>query len=385
MTRPLSYLRAMATAERDYYELLGVARDASDDEIKRAFRRLARELHPDVSSEPDAAERFKQVAEAYEVLSDRQRRDTYDRFGHAGLRRGGFAPTEFDLGDISDLFSAFFGEGLFAQTARTGGRSRGADVAASIEITLAEAFRGVTVQVPLRVAVACERCGGSGAEPGTSPITCPSCGGAGRVQQVSQSVLGQFVRISTCPRCHGVGRIVETPCERCDGDGRLVEERTLDVEVPAGIHDGQRIRMRGEGHAGGSGGHTGDAFVQVRVKPDERLARDGDDLVTVVSLTMVDAALGTSLAVPTAAGEIELEIPPGVQPGDVRVLRGKGMPSLSDGRRGDLRVHLDVRVPRRLDPDQRRLLLELDERIGEDAYEDDDEGGFFERLRSAFR
>jgi molecular chaperone DnaJ len=362
----------MATTERDYYELLGVARNAGDDEIKRAFRRLARELHPDVSDEPDAAERFKQVAEAYEVLSDPQRRDTYDRFGHAGLRRGGFAPTEFDLGDISDLFSAFFGEGLFAQTGRAGGRSRGADVAATIEITLAQAFHGVTVQVPFQVAVACETCGGSGAEPGTKPVSCQTCGGAGRVQQVSQSVFGQFVRTSTCPRCHGAGTTIDTPCRRCDG------------EVPAGIHDGQRIRLRGEGHAGLQGGHTGDAFVQVRVRADERLARDGDDLVTVAKLTMIDAAIGTTLSVPTADGEIQLEIPAGSQPGDVRVLRGKGMPSLSSGRHGDLRVHLDVRVPRRLDPEQRKLLLDLGEQIGEEAYEDDD-GGFFERLRSAFR
>ena len=372
----------MATAERDYYELLGVARDAGDDDIKRAFRRLARELHPDVSTEPDTAERFKQVAEAYEVLSDPERRDTYDRYGHAGLRRGGFAPTDFDLGNVSDLFSAFFGEGFFGQA---GGRSRGADVAATIEITLAQAFTGTAVQVPLQVAVACERCSGSGAEPGTSPVTCETCGGAGRVQQVSQSVFGQFVRASTCPRCHGAGRIVEKPCERCDGDGRLVAERTLDIDVPAGIHDGQRIRVRGEGHAGGAGGQTGDAFVQVRVRPDERLARDGDDLVTVVTLTMVDAAIGATVAVPSAEGEIELDVPPGSQPGDVRVLRGKGMPSLSGGRRGDLRVHLDIRIPRRLDPEQRRLLVELDEQIGEDAYRDDDEGGFFERLRSAFR
>ena len=375
----------MATAERDYYELLGVERDASGDEIKRAFRRLARELHPDVSTEPGSADRFKQVAEAYEVLSDRQRRETYDRFGHAGLRRGGFAPTDFDLGDISDLFSAFFGEGFFGQTSRTGARSRGADLAASVEITLAEAFRGTTVPVPLRVAVSCERCKGSGAEPGTSPVTCSTCAGAGRVQQVSQSVFGQFVRASTCPSCDGAGRIVEKPCERCDGDGRLVEERTLDVEVPAGIHDGQRIRIRGEGHAGGAGGHAGDAFVQVRVIPDDRLARDGDDLVTVVVLTMVDAAIGSTVWVPTAEGDVELQIPSGAQPGDVRVLRGKGMPSLSSGRRGDLRVHLDVRIPRRLDAEQRRRLLELGEQIGEDAYREDDEGGFFDRLRGAFR
>jgi molecular chaperone DnaJ len=375
----------MATAERDYYELLGVARDASDDEIKRAFRRLARELHPDVSTEPDAAERFKQVAEAYEVLSDRQRRDTYDRFGHAGLRRGGFAPTEFDLGDISDLFSAFFGEGIFGQATRSAGRARGADLAAVVEITLADAFTGVTVPVPVRVAVECDRCEGSGAEPGTSPVTCPTCGGAGRVQQVSQSVFGQFVRASTCPRCHGSGRSIETPCERCAGDGRLVEDRSSEIEIPAGIHDGQRIRVRGGGHAAPRGGETGDLFVQVRVQPHDRLARDGDDLVTAVGLTMIDAAVGTTATVPTADGEVDLEIPPGAQPGDVQVVRGKGMPSVSSGRRGDLRVHLDVRIPRRLDPEQRRLLLELGEQLGDDVYRDDGEGGFFGRLRSAFR
>jgi len=374
----------MATAERDYYELLGVARDAGEDEIKRAFRRLARELHPDVSSEPDAAERFKQVAEAYEVLSDRQRRETYDRFGHAGLRRGGFTPSEFDLGDISDLFSAFFGEGFFGQSARTGGRARGGDVAATVEVTLAESFTGKAVDVSLRTAVTCDRCDGSGAEPGTSPETCPGCGGAGRVQQVSQSVFGQFIRQSTCPRCQGAGRVVATPCERCDGDGRLIVDRALSVDVPAGIHDGQRIRLRGEGHAGAAGGAAGDAYVQVRVQPDDRLARDGDDLVTIVPITMVDAAVGTMVTVPTADGEIEVEIPAGVQPGEVQVLRGRGMPSLQTGRRGDLRIHLDVRIPRRLEPEQRRLLVELGEQIGDDAYRDD-EGGFFDRLRSAFR
>ncbi len=375
----------MATAERDYYELLGVPRDASEAEIKRAFRRLARELHPDVSSEPDAAERFKAVAEAYEVLSDPERRETYDRYGHAGLRSGGFTPTEFDLGDLSDLFSAFFGDSLFGQRTRAGGRARGADVAAEVEISLAEAFSGTTVEVPVRVAATCDRCGGSGAEPGTAPTACPVCRGAGRVQQVSQSVFGQFVRSSTCPRCAGSGRVVESPCERCRGEGRVVDERTLHVDVPAGIHDGQRIRLRGEGHAGAPGGPAGDVFVQVRVRPDERLLRDGDDLVAAVTLTMVDAALGTTVRLPAPDGEVELELPPGVQPGEVRVVRGRGMPSLASGRRGDLRVHLDVRIPRRLTPEQRELLVRLDRLMDEGAYRDDDEGGFFERLRSAFR
>ena len=373
----------MATAERDYYDILGVPRSADEAEIKRAFRRLARELHPDVSDAPDAEERFRALAEAYEVLSNAETRELYDRYGAAGLRRGGYTPSDFDLGNLSDIFAAFFGEGLFGQPPRGARATRGADVAAFAEISLRDAYTGTTLQVPLRVAATCDRCGGEGAEPGTRPVTCPTCGGAGRVQQVSQSVFGQFVRSGTCPRCEGAGRIVETPCTRCEGAGRVLQDRSLEVDVPAGINDGQRIRLRGEGHAGAPGGSPGDVFVQVRVRPDERLIRDGDDLVTEVGLTMAQAALGTNVTVPTAEGEIELELPPGLQPGEVHVVRGRGMPSLSGGRRGDLRVHLTVQVPRRLTQGQRDLLTQLDASLGEDAYREDD--GFFDRLRSAFR
>ena len=371
----------MATAERDYYDLLGVERGVGDTEIKRAFRKLARELHPDVSDAPDAADRFKEVAEAYEVLSNPETRDLYDRYGHAGLQRGGFSPGHVDLGNLSDIFSAFFGDGVFG--GRQSRSTRGGDVAAQVEISLTQAYTGVNLKVPLRVAAECGRCNGNGAAPGTSPTTCPACAGVGVVQQVSQSVFGQFVRQSACRRCGGAGRIVETPCEQCDGDGRLVEDHELDVDIPAGIHDGQQIRAQGEGHAGAPGSRPGDAYVHVRVLPHERLVRDGDDLLTAAHVTMVDAALGVTVAVPTPEGDFELELPAGVQPGEVRVVRGRGMPALQSSRRGDLRVHLEVGVPRKLDAEQRALLEQLGEKLDDDAYRRDD--GFFERLKSAFR
>jgi molecular chaperone DnaJ len=371
----------MATAERDYYELLGVERGASEAEIKKAFRKLARELHPDVSKAPDAQERFRAVAEAYEVLSDAERRQLYDRFGHAGLRRGGFAPTNVDFSNLSDIFSVFFGDDLF--TRDRGGRARGGDVGAAVSIELADAFSGVTRAVPVEVAVACERCDGSGAEPGSERVTCPTCGGQGRLQHVSRSVFGEFVRTQTCPACAGAGSVVETPCGACDGNGRLVEERELEVEIPAGIHDGQRIRMRGRGHAGAHGGLPGDAYIEVHVARDPRFERDGDDLISAVDLTIVQAATGATLTIPTIDGEQELEFEPGTQPHEVRVLRGRGMPSLQRGGLGDHRVLVNVAVPRRLTDEQRELLRRFDELSDEDTYRDDE--GFFRKLRNAIR
>ena len=245
----------MARSEHDPYELLGVPRDADDATIKKAFRRLARELHPDVSDAPDAEARFRETAEAYEVLTNSETRALYDRYGHAGLRSGGFTPSNFDIGGLGDLFATFFGDEMFG-----GGRARraqrGGDIAAEIEIALVDAARGTTVSVPYEVAVPCETCGGDGVEPGTTPIECDRCAGTGRLQQVSRSVFGEFVRTQACPRCGGVGRIVEHRCKACDGAGRVVERRTLDVKVPAGIHGGQRIRVSGEGHAGALGGRA---------------------------------------------------------------------------------------------------------------------------------
>jgi molecular chaperone DnaJ len=370
----------VATTERDYYELLGVGRDASESEIKKAFRRLARELHPDVSESPDAEERFREVVEAYEVLSKTETRELYDRYGHAGLRSGGFEPGHFDFGSLSDLFSAFFGDDLLGGRAA---RARGADLAASVDIELVEASTGTTREVPFQVAVTCAHCGGDGAEPGSAITTCPTCGGAGRLQQVSRSVFGEFLRTQTCPTCGGNGRKVETLCTVCDGAGRVLEERRLEVTIPAGIHDGQRIRLSGEGHAGALGARSGDVYVQVRVRPDPRFVREGNDIFSTVDLTMTQAALGAAVTIPTLEGDTELEFAPGTQPGEIVVLRGRGMPVLQGFGRGDQRVLVNVVVPRHLNDDQRRLLDEFDAWSDDKTYKADE--SFFEKLKSAFR
>jgi len=374
----------MATTESDYYELLGVPRTATEAEIKSAFRTLARELHPDVSTEPDAGARFRDVAEAYEVLSDPERRATYDRYGKAGLRRGGFESAFTDFGNLSDIFAAFFGDDLLG-----GGRQRsqrGGDVQAVVEIDLEEAFAGAAVTVPLDLAVPCERCAATGAEPGTSTRTCPTCSGSGVVRSVSQNIFGQFVQQRSCPECEGAGEVLEQPCADCRGDGRVVRRTQLEVDVPRGIHDGQQIRVRGEGHAGFRSSERGNAFVVVRVRPDERFVRDGDDLHTAVRLTMTEAALGTTTTVTSLSGEVPLEVPPGTQPGEVRVLRAQGMPALRGSGRGSLYVRLDVAVPTALDEEQRALVEQLDEKLDDDAYRPrDEDGGFFSRLKSALR
>jgi molecular chaperone DnaJ len=372
----------MATTERDYYEILGVGRAASEVDIKRAFRRLARELHPDVSVAVDSEERFREVVEAYEVLSKSETRQLYDRFGHAGLRSGGFRPTPFDFGSLADIFSAFFGDDVFGVATRSR-QARGADIAAQVTVDLEEAARGVTRGVPFQVARPCERCAGDGVEPGTSPVTCPECNGAGRLQQVSRTAFGEFVRTQACPRCGGAGRLVEHPCRDCDGSGRTLDERELEVEIPAGIHDGQRIRLSGEGHAGLLGGRSGDLYVLVRVRAHPRFVREGDDVFSTVDLTMTQAALGAKVKVPTLEGEVELEFEAGTQPGEIRVLGGLGMPVLHAFGRGDHRVLVNVAVPRHLGEEQRRLLEEFERSADERTYRPDE--GFFEKLKSAFR
>jgi molecular chaperone DnaJ len=375
----------VATTRRDYYEILGLSRNADERAIKSAFRRLARELHPDVSDLPDSEERFREAAEAYEVLSKRETRELYDRYGHEGLRTGGFRPTEFDFANIADLFSVFFGDELFGgMTTRSSGRAaRGADVLAEVEIELAEAAEGTKRTVPFEIVVGCGTCHGSGAEPGSEPVTCPRCEGSGRLQSVSTSAFGQFVRTQACPQCGGAGRVVERPCPVCRGSGRVTDRRELEVDIPAGIHDGQRIRLSGEGHPGVLGGRAGDVYVLVRVRPDPRFVRDGNDVISTVDLTLTEATLGTKTTVSTLTGDVELEFGPGTQPGEIRVLRGKGMPVLQGFGRGDHRLLVNVTIPRNLTPEQRRLLEEFGRSEHERNYKADE--GFFEKLRTAFR
>jgi molecular chaperone DnaJ len=373
----------VATTERDYYEVLGVPRDADDAAIKKAFRGLARTLHPDVSSAPDAEERFREIVEAYEVLSKPEARQLYDRYGHAGLRGGGYQPTHFDLGDLTDIFSAFFGDDLFSGGRGRARQRRGADVAAQIEIDLVEAANGVTRAVPFPVTLACDVCAGSGVEPGKQAQTCETCAGTGQLAQVSRNAFGEFRRVRPCPSCSGAGVVITHPCRVCQGSGRRTQERELSVEIPPGIHDGQRIRLTGEGHAGVPGARSGDLYVQVRVRPDPRFAREGDDLFSTVDLTMTQAALGARVHVPTLAGDEELDFPAGTQAGELRILRGRGMPVLQGFGCGDHRILVNVQVPRKLSEEQRRLLEEFERAAGEDTYRADE--GFFEKLKSAFR
>jgi molecular chaperone DnaJ len=374
----------MSTTQRDYYEVLGVSREASEQEIKKAFRRLARELHPDVSEYPDAEARFREATEAYEALSNPETRQLYDRYGHAGLRSGGFQPTNFDINTFGDLFSAFFGDDLFGAGGRRGrAAARGADLLAEVEITLVEAAHGKKVTVPIETAVTCSTCHGDGAAPGSTPVPCARCGGTGLLQQVSRGILGEFIRQTACPDCNGAGRRIEQYCEACQGSGRTVETRRLEVEIPEGIHDGQRIRLTGEGHAGVLGARSGDAYIQVRVLDDERFVREGNDVFSQVNLTVVEAALGTKLEVETIDGTEELEFDSGTQPGETRVLRGKGMPVLQGFGRGDHRVLVNVTVPRKITVEQRRLLEEFEELSDDETY-DDHHHGFFEKLRNIF-
>jgi len=367
----------------DYYELLGIGRDASEQEVKKAFRRLARELHPDVNDhDPEAEEKFKQAAEAYEVLSDPERRRIYDLHGLEGLRSGGWSPRSSGFGSIEDIFDAFFGGGDPFGFGRRG-PAGGGDVAVAVEISLAEVLGGARREVSFDAVRACEHCRGNGAEPGTPILTCERCGGAGHLREMTRTAFGQMVRAVACDACQGDGRVAESPCSHCGGRGRSAGRRTWEVEIPAGIESGQRVRISAAGHAGEPGGRPGDLYVEVRVADDERFQREGSDLVSVVDVAATAAMLGTRVTVPTLDGDRDVDVPAATQPGAQAVLRGLGLPALGGGRRGDQRVVFNVVVPANLSEEQRELARQLDETIEPGNLESHGRG-LFSRVRRVF-
>ncbi len=343
--------------KRDYYEVLGIARNATDEEIKRAFRKLAFKHHPDRNREDGAEERFKEVNEAYEVLSDPDKRAAYDRFGHSGAE--GFFGRGFEgfgFGGFGDIFDAFFGG---ATTATRQAPQRGADLHYGITISLEEAAFGCQKEINISRTENCSLCHGIGCKPGSQPNRCPNCNGTGQVRRVQRSIFGRFINTTTCSQCHGEGRIITEPCPQCRGTGKEKRQRSILVKIPAGVDDGQRIRLSGEGQAGAKGGSSGDLYVTLSFEPHEFFTRDGDNILYELPINFAQAALGAEVEVPTLDGKTKLKVPAGSQTGKVFRLKAQGIPHLYRSGRGDQLVSLLVVTPEKLTEKQRQLLEEL--------------------------
>ncbi|WP_239308352.1 MULTISPECIES: molecular chaperone DnaJ [unclassified Frankia] len=375
----------------DYYEVLGVRRDASNDELKRAYRKLARELHPDVNPDPAAQQRFKAVTAAYEVLSDPEKRQLVDLGGDPLAPGGGGAngaPFGAGFGGLGDIMDAFFGGG-----ANRGPRSRvrrGNDALLRLELDLAETAFGATREITVDTAAVCMTCSGEGAAPGSHPATCSVCHGRGEIQQVTRSFLGQMVTSRPCTRCGATGTVIEHPCRECGGDGRVRKRRNLTVKIPSGVEDGMRIRLSGEGEVGPGGGPNGDLYVEVQERPHPVFTREGDDLHCELRIPMTAAALGTTCGLETLDGGETLTVKPGTQPGHVITMSGRGVPHLRSVGRGHLHIHVVVETPTKIDPEQEKLLRELAKLRDEEqpAVVTSGNGtvdgqGFFSRLRGA--
>ena len=354
----------------DYYRILEVSREADEAELKKAYRKMAMQYHPDRNSEPDAESRFKQVTEAYEVLRDPDKRAMYDRYGEAGLKRGAGAQGfhHFDLSEALSVFMRDFGgfagfEDAFGGGARA--ERRGNDLRATVQLTMADVARGAKRSLKYKVLEPCEECGGSGAKKGTKPATCGTCEGAGQVRRALRSMFGQFVSVAACPTCHGEGTLIKDPCDICRGDGRVRKDRTVAIEVPPGVSAENYITLRGQGHAGSRGGPAGDLVVTLEVEDDPRFMRHGDDLVFDVQLSFSQSALGAELKVPTPWGEQTVTVESGTQAGTILRLKGRGLPHLGSGKKGDLHVRIGIWTPERLTPEMEHVFRRLKEVEGE--------------------
>ena len=369
--------------KRDYYEVLGIGRDASNEEIKKAFRKLAFQYHPDRNHEEGAAEKFKEVSEAYEILSDPDKRAAYDRFGHAGA--DGFFGRGFegfDFGGFGDIFDAFFGG---ATTATRQAPQRGADLLSSVTISLEEAAFGCEREITISRLEHCSLCQGIGSKPGSQPGRCPDCNGAGQVRRVQSSIFGRFVTTSTCSRCRGEGRVITEPCPQCQGTGHEKRQRQILVKIPPGIDDSSRIRISGEGNVGTRGGSPGDLYTAVSVQPHEFFVREGDDIIYELPVNFVQAALGVEVEVPTLDGKTKLKIPSGSQTGKVFQLKNQGIPHLRRGGRGDELITLFVVTPEKLNDKQRQLLKELGDSLDASNMPRSDKWkGWLDRLKTTF-
>lgn len=377
----------MAT-QRDFYDVLGLARGASKDEIKKSYRKLARQFHPDVNKEAGAEDQFKEIQRAYEILSDEQKRQAYDSYGHAGVENGagGFGAGGF--GNISDIFEELFNVGFGGSRRRRGGPRRGMDLRADLTIFFEEAVFGVEKEVEIRRPELCSTCRGSGAKPGSSPISCTTCNGSGEVRRVQQSILGSFVNVTTCSTCQGSGELIPELCPTCNGQKQVMEVRAIKVQVPPGVDSDTQIRLTGEGGPGQTGGPKGNLFVVINVKKHEFFRRRGEDIYLDLHINVAQAALGDSIEVPTLDGDEPLDIPAGTQPGKVFRLRNKGVPRLDrSGRgapmgRGDQHVIIQVAVPKKLTEEQETLFLELSRTLGKEVVPRGDRG-IWDQLRNA--
>jgi molecular chaperone DnaJ len=362
--------------KRDYYEVLGVAKTASKDTIKDAYRKLALQYHPDRNKSPDAEEKFKEISEAYAVLSDDDKRTQYDQLGHAGfdqryssedIFRGAdfdsiFRDMGFGSGGLRDVFSVFFGDRGFREA-----ETRGRDLGYELRISLEEAANGTEREIEIERTEKCDVCGGSGAAPGSSPRTCPRCNGAGRIQTTTRNAFGMFVRVIPCPTCGGKGRIIDKPCPKCRGSGLIQRERKITVKIPSGIDEGYQLRLSGEGETAAGAEYPGDLYVMIHVAPHRYFRRDEDDLIYNLTIGFPQAALGTEISIPTLEGNTTLSIHPGTRPGEIIKLRGKGMPRFRGYGRGDMLVRVDIAVPEKLTQEQRVLLEQLAKEFQQDV------------------